>query len=210
MVFSQENSKMNSPTYPYKSTWDWNFELKEYLSQFNAVVLQWRFSLPFQPYWLKQRSTLTENDIKNTLTGLLLGVLNYIFCSTCCFCCLYESLQAFLALWSSFFLGWGGGGVRPAKSYTSWFIRVPIQRFFFYLNLRHPICLFIYDFPTIILSSYASLIFPLLFNPPSFIIYLMMMYNIRWRVNSRKLIILQLFSLINPSVTEAGIPVSLR
>jgi len=38
----------------------------------------------------------------------------------------------------------------------------------------------------------------------------MMKYNIRWRINSRKLIIPQLFPVINPSVTEAGIPVGLH
>jgi len=84
------------------------------------------------------------------------------------------------------------------------------MHFFFYLSFRHQICLFIYDFPTTILRNYASLIFPLSFNPPSLVIYLMMMYNIWWRVNSRKLIILQLFPLINPCVIEADIPISLR
>ena len=90
---------------------------------------------------------------------------------------------------------------------TSWFISLilfllpkpPSSNFSLYLRLSNN------NLEELCISHISFVI-----QSPFLIIYLKMMYNIRWRVNSRKLIILQLFPVINPSVTEAGIPISLR
>jgi hypothetical protein len=162
------------------------------------------FSIIFSPSDWNKRSTLTERTIKNTLTGLRIGILNYFFFPLFVSVVYRRVCRPPLLCAADIWKGKSRSVLHTLVHQRS------ILMLLFYLSLRHPICLFIYDFPTIILKSYASLIFPLLFNPPSFIIYLMMMYNSRWKVNSRKLIILQLFPLFNPSVTEPCIPVSLR